>query len=81
MAVQNTAKTAVKSKNNEKAYRESRRSSLGALFEKEMSDHLRSRRIIIIIMIIMVATIASIYGAVNGISDAISSDSHFIFLK
>ena len=55
--------------------------SLSALYEKEMADHIHSRRFIIILLIVAITTIASIYGAVSGMADAISSDSNFIFLK
>lgn len=76
-----SAVKAQKKPSPEESYRESRRSSRAVLFSKEMSDHLSSRRFIIIVLIILVTTIASIYGAMNGISDAIENDSNFIFLK
>lgn len=55
--------------------------SMAALYRKEMSDHITSKRFIIILLLVMVTTIASIYGMVTGISDALESSSDYIFLK
>lgn len=62
-----------------------------ALYEKEMADHVTSRRFIIILVLVAVMAIASVYGAVTGISAAIKAassadskttfDSTFMFLK
>lgn len=57
------------------------RAGLKALYRKELSDHLNSRRFFIILLLIYVTSFASLYGALSGLSDAISSDSNFIFLK
>ena len=54
---------------------------LMALYYKELSDHLRSRRFQIILLLILGTGIASLYGAINGLADAISSDGNFVFLK
>lgn len=54
---------------------------LAALYRKEMSDHITSKRFVIILLLITVTTIGSIYGAVTGIPDALESNSDFIFLK
>ncbi|MDY3919692.1 MAG: ABC transporter permease subunit, partial [Candidatus Limivivens sp.] len=40
-----------------------------------------SKRFFIILLLIYVSSIASLYGALSGLSDAISSDSSFAFLK
>ncbi|MBQ1527222.1 MAG: ABC transporter permease [Lachnospiraceae bacterium] len=64
--------------------------SLSALYRKEMADHVTSKRFIIIMILVIATTIASVYGAVTGISSAIknaamdpnaSFDAHFMFLK
>lgn len=52
-----------------------------ALFRKEFADHLNSKRFLIIIVLIYVTSFASLYGALSGLSDAIESDSNFLFLK
>ena len=63
----------------EKIY--SRRGSLGVLYRKEMSDHIRGRRFLIILLLVAVTTAAGIYGAATGMKDALESDSNFVFLK
>lgn len=55
--------------------------SLAALYRKEMSDQITSKRFVIILLLVMATTVASIYGALSGISDSIESSSDFIFLK
>lgn len=55
--------------------------SLSALYHKEMSDHITSKRFVIILLLVTATTIASLYGALSGLSDAISNNSDFIFLK
>ncbi|MGN8630494.1 ABC transporter permease [Blautia sp. HCP3S3_G3] len=55
--------------------------SLTALYRKEMSDHITSKRFVIILCLVMASTIAGLYGALSGLSDAISDSSDFIFLK
>ena len=55
--------------------------SMAALYHKEMTDHISSKRFLIILLLVAATTAAGIYGAVNGMKDAIASDSNFIFLK
>lgn len=55
--------------------------SMAALYRKEMTDHITSKRFLIILLLVTATTIAGIYGAVNGMADAIANDSNFIFLK
>lgn len=52
-----------------------------ALFCKELGDHLHSRRFLIIVFLIVVTSFASLYGSISGLSEALESDSNFIFLK
>lgn len=52
-----------------------------ALFRKEFADHLKSRRFLILLLLIGGTSFAGLYGAISGLSDAISQDSNFIFLK
>ena len=52
-----------------------------ALYRKEMSDHIRSKRFLIVLGLILLTSCASIYGALTSLSDAIASDASCIFLK
>ena len=52
-----------------------------ALVRKELADHLKSKRFLILLLLIGCTSFASLYGAISGLSDAIQSDSSFIFLK
>ena len=54
---------------------------LATLYQKELADHLRSARFALIFVLLGVTSLASLYGALQGISDAVSSSSEFIFLK
>lgn len=51
------------------------------MYRKELADHLTSKRFLIILILIYATSIASLYGAISGLSEAIESDSNFIFLK
>ena len=53
---------------------------LWALFHKEMSDHIRSRRLQLLLILVAAACFASLYGALGSISDA-AADNDFVFLK
>lgn len=57
------------------------RTGLAALFRKELGDHLKSRRFLILLILVGTTGFASLYGAVSGISQAIETDSNFVFLK
>lgn len=50
-----------------------------ALFRKELADHLKSKRFLIILVLIASTSFAGLYGAISGISDV--SDTNFLFLK
>jgi ABC-2 type transport system permease protein len=52
---------------------------LGALYHKELADHLKSKRFLILLLLIGSTGFASLYGAVSEIADA--SDTNFLFLK
>ena len=54
---------------------------MGALYRKEMADHIRSKRFLIVLCLILLTSCASVYGAVSGLSDAVASDPDYIFLK
>ena len=58
-----------------------RRGALGALYQKEMADHIRGKRFLIILLLVAVTTAAGIYGAAIGMKAAIEQDSNFVFLK
>jgi len=57
------------------------RGGLAALFHKEMTDHVRGVRFLIVIALIWLTCFAGLYGALSGISDVASQDSDFLFLK
>lgn len=52
---------------------------LKALYHKELADHLKSKRFLILLILIGCTSFASLYGAISGLADA--SDSNFLFLK
>lgn len=54
---------------------------LTALFRKEMADHIRSRRFLIVLGLVVLTSIASIYGAVSGMWGADTASSHYQFLQ
>jgi len=55
---------------------------LRVLYKKELSDHLRSKRFIIILILISIIGLASIYSAGLGIREAVNKENDdFIFLK
>ena len=54
---------------------------MGALYRKEMADHIRSTRFLIVLCLILLTSCASVYGAVSVLSDAVASDPDYIFLK
>ena len=52
-----------------------------ALYRKEMADHIRSRRFLIVLLLIALTSFAGIYGALTNLSAAVAEDKNFIFLK
>lgn len=54
---------------------------LWTLFHKEMTDHIRSRRFLLILGLVVIAGFASLYGALDSISSAGADGSDFIFLQ
>ncbi len=52
---------------------------LKALYHKELADHLKSKRFLILLILIGSTSFASLYGAISGLTDA--SDSNFLFLR
>ena len=58
-----------------------RYSALGALYRKEMADHIKGKRFWIILLLVVITTAAGIYGASTGLKDALEKDSNFVFLK
>lgn len=55
------------------------RQGLAALYEKEMTDHFRSRRILIVLAIVGLTSFASLYGALSAITSG--SEAEFLFLQ
>jgi len=57
-------------------------SSLRVLYQKELADHLRSKRFIIILILVAITGLSSIYAAASGIRSAVSEQGNtFVFLK
>jgi ABC-2 type transport system permease protein len=57
---------------------------LGALYHKELADHLKSRRFLILLLLIGSTSIASLYGAITELASTTSDSStstSFLFLK
>lgn len=52
-----------------------------ALFRKELADHLKSRRFLIILILIAGTSFAGLYGSISGIADTASEGSDYFFLK
>ena len=52
-----------------------------ALYRKELADHLKSRRFLILLLLIGTTSFGSLYGAVSGLADVLESDGNFAFLK
>ena len=67
----------VKTRDDAKPYR----SGLHALYRKELADHLRSRRFLIILALILLTSCASIYSALSVLSGAVQPDASNIFLN
>lgn len=57
-------------------------SSLLVLYRKELADHLRSKRFVILLILITVTGLASIYAAASGIREAVAQEGNeFVFLR
>ena len=52
-----------------------------ALFRKELADHLKSKRFLILVLLFGIISFASLYGSVSQLGDALDQDSNFAFLK
>lgn len=52
-----------------------------ALYQKEMADHIRSKRFLIVLTLIVLTSFAGIYGALTNLTAAAVEDESFIFLK
>ena len=88
--MQKTAAGSTVSAAEEDKRRNIRYHRLTALYRKEMADHVTSKRFIIILLLVIAMTIASVYGAVTGITSAVknaaidpkaSFDASYMFLK
>ena len=53
---------------------------LWALYQKEMADHIHSKRFLLILGLVVVTSFASLYGALDSISSA-AEGTDFLFLK
>ena len=57
-------------------------SGLLVLYRKELADHLRSKRFVILLILITVTGLASIYAAASGIREAVAQEGNeFVFLR
>lgn len=70
----------LKKSNRREEIRE-RNTGLAALYRKEMRDHIRSSRFLLILVLIVITSFASLYGALSDLSSAGSSGSEFLFLS
>lgn len=57
------------------------RGGFRALFQKELADHFLSTRFRLVFALLILTSAASLYGALQGIEDAASESSEFIFLN
>lgn len=57
------------------------RSSLAAVYCKEMADHIHSRRFLIVMGLVLLTSFASVYGAVSAIADGAAADADYLFLQ
>ncbi|MCC8025426.1 MAG: ABC transporter permease [Clostridium sp.] len=55
--------------------------AMEALYRKEMSDHIHSKRFLIVLGLIVLTSCAGIYGSLSGLSDGAASDTGYVFLK
>ena len=69
----------LKKSNRREEIRE-RNTGLAALYRKEMRDHIRSSRFLLILVLIVITSFASLYGALSNLSSA-GSSSEFLFLS
>lgn len=53
---------------------------LRVLYEKEMADHIRSRRFLMILVLVVATSYASLYGAISAMSSSEGSDYLFLAL-
>ncbi len=56
-------------------------SGLTAIYHKEMADHIRSRRFLIVLGLVLLTSFASIYGAVSGMTEGAGGSSDYRFLQ
>jgi len=62
--------------------REQTASGLKELYYKELADHLRSKRFIIVLLLVAVTGLASVYSAGMGIYEAVNQEGNeFVFLR
>lgn len=76
--MQQTAKVA---SFNGKSVRERRQRGFSALYQKELADHFHSARFKLVFALLILTSLASLYGALNGIADSVSESSEYIFLS
>lgn len=57
------------------------RSGLGAIYYKEIADHIRSKRFLIVLGLVLLTSLASVYGAVSNLSEGGTSDTGYLFLQ
>lgn len=56
------------------------RGGFSTLYQKELADHFHSARFKLVFFLLILTSLASLYGALNGISDSVSESSEYIFL-
>lgn len=56
-------------------------SGLMAIYRKELADHIRSRRFLIVLGLILLTSFAGVFGSVSSLSEAAAENSDYLFLK
>lgn len=51
------------------------------LFRKELTDHLKSARFLLMLALLTLTSMASLYGALGSVRDAATESSEFIFFN
>ena len=56
------------------------RGGFSTLYQKELADHFHSARFKLVFFLLVLTSLASLYGALNGIADSVAESSEYIFL-
>lgn len=79
--MQRTAQAARPASFRGKSAHKAVRGGFSTLYRKELADHIHSARFKLVFALLILTSLASLYGALTGISDSASESSEFIFLS